>query len=91
MAGGFGSFLLGISGPIARQVMVSIGVGVVTFAGLSTAVSGALGSAKSAIGGLTGDVLQVAAMAGTFTSLSIIAGGIMAGVSMIALKRFTKI
>lgn len=91
MSAGFGSFLLSMAGPIARQVMVSLGIGVVTFVGLNTAVSSALSSSKAAVSGLTGDLLQVAALAGLFVCMSVIAGGITAGVSMIALKRFTKI
>lgn len=92
MAGaGLGTVLMGLAGPIARQVMISFGVGVVTFVGLNTAVTTALGSAKTALGGLSADFVQILALGGIFTSLSIMAGGVMAGVSMIALKRFQKI
>jgi hypothetical protein len=86
-----GTWLVGLAGPIARQVLLSLGIGVVTFVGLDSAISGALSSAKSAMGGLTGDYAAIVALGGGFAAVSIIAGGITAGVSMIALKRFTKI
>ena len=89
--GGLGTWLVGLAGPIARQILVSLGIGVVTFVGLDTAVSSALGAAKAALAGMSGDALQIVALGGGFTALSIIAGGITAGISMIALKRFTKI
>lgn len=88
---GLSAFFMALAGPIAKQVMVSIGIGAITIVGLNAAVSSALGAAKGALGGLTGDAVQLLAMMGFFTSMSIIAGGITAGVSMVALKRFTKI
>jgi len=89
--GGLGTWLMALIGPLARQVLLSLGVGVVTFVGLSAAVTAALGSAKASLAGLPADITQVLALGGVFTALSILAGGITAGVSMIALKRFTKI
>lgn len=88
---GLGSWFQSISGPIARQVLVSLGVGVTTFVGLDAAVQSALSAAKSALGGLTGDITQILALGGGFAALSTLAGGILAGVTMIALSRFTKI
>lgn len=91
--GGFGTFLMALAGPIARQVLLSLGIGVVTFVGLNTAVTAALGQAKAALAGINtvGEIVQILALGGVFTAFSIIAGGITAGVSMIALKRFQKL
>ena len=68
------------------RVLVALGVGTVTYVGLSAAVNSALGSAKSAFGQLGAEVFQLVAMAGVFQAMSIMAGGIIAGVSFMALK-----
>ncbi|WP_374279230.1 DUF2523 family protein [Azonexus sp.] len=91
MMGGAGTWLMALVGPLARQVLLSLGIGVVTFVGLDTAVTAALSAAKAATSSISADVAAILAMGGVFTAMSIIAGGITAGVSMIALKRFTKI
>lgn len=89
--GGFGTLLMALAGPLARQVLLSIGIGVVTFVGLNTAVTAALSQAKSALTGFPAEIVQLLALGGIFTMFSILAGGVMAGVSMIALQRFQKI
>lgn len=85
---GWGSFLLALTGPIARRVMVSLGLSVVTFTGVSVAVDSLLAQARSAwAGAFLGDAAQLVAMAGVNTGLSIIAGGIIGRVTMMAIKR----
>ena len=56
-----GTWLVSLAGPIARQVLISLGVGVVTFVGLQAAVSSGLGAAKAALSGLPADAAQIAA------------------------------
>ena len=75
-------------GPIARRVLIALGVGVVTYAGVDLAVGSLLSQAKAAWGsGLTGSVAQLVAMAGINTALGIICGGIVGRVTMLTLKR----
>jgi len=88
MSAGLGSFLAGIAATVTKRAMVGIGMGVVSFAALSTALQAALSSAKAAWGGLTGDVLAMVQIAGASTALSILAGGLVASVSVMLLKRF---
>lgn len=83
--------LVALAGPIARQVLLSLGIGVLTFVGLDAAVSAGLSAAQNHLGQIPASAAQVLARAGMFTAFSIIAGGITAGVSMVALKRFGKI
>lgn len=85
------SVLTALAGPIVKKALTSIGVGVVTFAGVSTAVQAGLDYAKSNFSGMIADVAQVVAMSGIFTAFGIIAGGLMAGVSMLILNRFAKL
>jgi hypothetical protein len=85
---GWGAFLLAMAGPLAKQVMVSLGFAVVTYVGVSTAVDALLSSARSAWAGtFSADVAQLVAMAGLNTALSILAGALIARVSMMAMKR----
>lgn len=86
-----GAWLVALSGPIARQVLLSLGIGLVTFVGLDTTVTAALSSAKGSLSGIGGAAAAIMARGGIFTAASIIAGGITAGLSMMILKRFTPV
>lgn len=84
----FASLMVGLAGPVVKKALTSIGVGIVTYAGLQAAVSGAIGAAQSAFGGVAAGPAAILAMSGVFTAMGIIAGGITAAVTMVALKRF---
>lgn len=85
---GIGSWLVALAGPIARRVLLSLGLGVVTYVGLDVALSAALSSAKASLGALPADIAALLAIAGVNTAASILAGALTARVAMIALKRF---
>lgn len=85
---GWGSFLLALAGPLAKQVLIALGLSIVTYVGVDLAVSNVLAQARANwSGALVGDAAQLIAMAGVNTALSIIAGGIVGRISMMALKR----
>lgn len=86
--GGWGAFLAGVAGPIAKRVMVSLGFGIVTMTGVTLAVQSAVNSAKAAFGGITGVVADLVAIAGFFSAASILAGGLVAAASMMVVKKF---
>lgn len=81
-------WLARISWPLITRVLTAAGIGTVTYTGASTALNTALGSVKTALAGIGGDVLQLLAMAGFFEAMSITAGGIVSGLSWLVLKRF---
>lgn len=87
----FASFLMMIAGPLARKVLVALGIGFLTFQGVDAAISGALGAAKSSFGGVTGDVAQLIAISGINWAMGIIAGGITGGATMMVFSRLTKV
>ena len=89
--GGWGSFLAGVAGPIAKKVLTSVGVGVLTVAGVQAAITSGLNAAKTAMGGMTGEALQIVAISGFFSAVSIIAGGLVAAGTFIAFKRLSVI
>lgn len=88
---GWGTFFAGIAGPVAKRVLVSLGVGMLTIAGLQTALTSALNAAKSAMGGMTGEVLQIVAISGAFSAVSILAGGITAAATLLVVKKLAVI
>lgn len=87
---GWGTFLVAIAGPVARQVLISLGFAVITYVGVDTAVNALLNSARTAWNNAVfGDAAQIIAMAGVNTAVSIIAGAIVARVTMLALKKLS--
>jgi ABC-type Co2+ transport system permease subunit len=86
--GGFGSFLAGIAGTVTKRALAGIGVGIVSYAAVTTALQQALSSAKAAWSGFAGEALQLVQMAGVTQFLSIVAGGLLASVAITALKKF---
>lgn len=85
---GFGSFLLGITGPVVKKALTSLGVGVVSYAAISTALNTALDAARAAWGGLSGDTLSLIQMSGMTQALSIVTGALVARVALMQLKKF---
>jgi hypothetical protein len=83
------SLLVSLSGPIARQVLISLGLGVATFVGIDAALGALLSEARSAwAGSLSADVAAYVAMSGANVGLSMLAGAMSARLSLIALKQF---
>lgn len=85
---GFSKWLLDISWPVVSRVLAALGLGTLTFTGADTALTGVLGSAKSAMTGLIPEVLQILAMSGFFEAMAISAGGLISGLTWMILKRF---
>jgi hypothetical protein len=86
--GALGTWLVSLAGPAAAKILAALGVGIVSYAALSTALAAALSAAKSAWGGLTGDALALIQMSGASTALSIVCGAILARLALLAVKRF---
>ncbi len=75
------SFLLSAVGPLALRILVSLGIGIVTFTGVDTALSGLITQAQANWSGLSADVLGLAAVAQIPACLGLIAGAMTARVS----------
>lgn len=87
MAGGLSSLLVSLAGPLVKKALSSIGIGIVSYAAISTALNAALDGAKSAIGGFTGDALSIIQLSGVFTALSIVAGAMIAKAALDAVSK----
>lgn len=82
-----GTFLVGLAAPAVRKMIASLGVGIVSYIGVQTALTTALSEAKGAWAGLGGDALGLIELSGASTALSIIAGALTARLALIALKK----
>lgn len=84
---GLGSFLVAIAGPLVRKALTSLGIGIVSYAALATALNSALSAAKSTLGGFSGDAAAIVQLSGVFDAFAIIAGALIARVALSQLKR----
>lgn len=84
---GLGSWLLELTSPIARRVIISLGLGVVSYLGLDSAVDGLLAQARQGWGTVSADVATYVAMCGANVGLALISGALIARTGLMALKR----
>lgn len=82
------SWLAAVSWPIVSRVLAAVGLGTVTYTGLTTAVTTYLDAAKAALGGVPSTVLNILAMTGAFDFLAITSGGIVSSIAWLVLKKF---
>jgi hypothetical protein len=87
MSAGLGTWLVSLASPMARRVLSSLGLGVVTFVGVDLAVGNIVGLAKSSWGGADAVLLGLLNLAGVGTSMSIIAGAVSSRLALMAMKR----
>lgn len=83
----FGAFAAAVAGPLAKKVLTSLGIGVVTFVGLDLATAELLSQAQSAWAGAGPKVAAVMAMAGFNSALALLAGAMTTRVAMASLKK----
>lgn len=82
------AWLMSISGPLVLRVLAQLGIGIVTFIGVEAGVTAALSHAQSVYLGVPAVVLQFLAIAGVNSALGILAGGVTARLTFMAMKRF---
>lgn len=83
----FGSFLVALAGPVARRVMLSLGLGVVSYAGLTLVADQVKSAVISNYGNLSGSVLDLLNLIGAGQALGIVMGGIIARAAFAAVSR----
>lgn len=85
---GLKTLLLAIAPSLAARVMTAIGIGVVSYAGITTLLNTVISNVNSSYGSIGSVPLAFLNMSGFGTALSIITSAIVARVTMTALKRF---
>lgn len=86
-----GAFLGAAAGPLARRVLQALGIGIISYAGLSVALNGAINELKGAWGGLGGPTLQIIQLAGFQHAVGIICGAMVAKLSFTITERLGRI
>lgn len=74
-------------GPWVKQALGGIGVGLISYVGLSQITGQLESAAASAWSGLSGDIYQLAALAGLVTGVNIWLAAISAAVAILSFKR----
>jgi len=84
------TFLLAAAWPIAKKVLVSLGIGFVTYQGMSLIADQIRNEVLAAWGQLGGATLQILTLGGIPQALGIILGGLTAGAALMAMSRLGK-
>lgn len=84
-------WLLAAAWPIAKKVLVMLGIGMVTYASVTTLVNSVVAQAQANWGQVSGAVLQLSSLGGIPEVLGIITGALVARASFVVLGRLTKI
>lgn len=87
----FSSALTALAGPLAKRVLVSLGIGIVSYAALLATLHSALDHAKALFGAVPADLLQIIARFGFFDAMAIEAGALIASVTLIAGSRLARL
>lgn len=78
-------------GPIAKRLLSALGIGWLTFEGLGQLVDQAKDQVIAAWGGIGGNLLTLATIAGIGTAIGIILGAIVARVAYQSLAKLGKV
>ena len=81
-----GSWLMLLAGPLAIRVLISLGIGIVVYEGVTGAVNTLIGLATSSLSALPAGLAQLAAMTGLHESLAIILGALITRLALASFK-----
>lgn len=85
--GNFAAFLLGLVTPLVRKALVALGLGVVSYAGLTIVANQVRDAVIANYGAVSGSVLDLLNLLGAGQALGIILGGIIAKAAFAAISR----
>ena len=83
-----GTWLVALAGPVVKKAMVALGIGVVSYAAIATALAAAISAAKASWSGFPADALGLFELSGAGTAIGIICGAMTARVALQVVKRF---
>lgn len=87
MATGFAGLLQNAAGPIVKKALSALGIGVVSYAALITAMESVKSSLISIYGSISGDIAGLLGLAGFGEAIGIILGAMMARVTYMQISR----
>jgi hypothetical protein len=74
MMGGLLAGLLSLAGPVIIRMLIALGIGTLTFTGVTTALQDLIGAAVSSWASVPSAILALASIAGIPQALGIVAG-----------------
>ena len=84
------TWLLAAAWPVARKVLVMLGIGWVSYEGVTTLTNNIISVAQANWGQVSGAVLQICSIGGIPQMMGIICGAIVARASLAAVSKLTK-
>jgi len=82
-----GAFLAAAVTPLAKRILAGLGLGILSFAAVTTALNAAISLAQGYFTGLPSTIFGLAGLAGLGEGMGIIAGAMVAKVTFNTLKR----
>jgi len=88
---GLAGWLFGMASPMAAQVLVGLGFGFVTYAGIDTGFNLLVSQLTSRFGSVPPDIIVYAQMSGAIEAMGIVLGALAFKISLIPLSRLAKL
>jgi len=85
------SWLLAVSVPVVKKVMVALGIGTISYASIKPLIDSILGNLLTTYASFTGPAAQILSLSGIPDALGIVTGAIVARVSFIVMNKIGKI
>ena len=85
------AFLLALAWPLVKKVLIMLGIGAITYAGLSMIGTQVTQAVETSWGQLGGSTLQILSLAGIPQSFGILLGAINARIAFIAVGKIGRI
>lgn len=83
-----GAFLAGSVSPLAKRVVVGLGLGIISFAGLTTLLNQLISQAQTSYNGLPQMALGLAGLMGLGEALGMITGAMVVRLTLVTMKKF---
>jgi len=83
------SFLLSIAGSLTARVLLSLGIGFLSYAAITTLAANVISEAQANYNSVDPVILQLLNLGGAGQFLGIIAAGLMARASLLAVKKLS--
>jgi len=87
----WGAFLAGAVGPLAKKILLALGIGTLTYTGLQAAFNAAQTQIINNYGLMAGGTLSIVDLAGVGQAIGILLGAMTARVGMIVVAKYTKL
>lgn len=85
------AFILALAWPLAKKILVSLGIGALTYAGLTLIGHQIEAQVVAQWGQVGGDQLRMASMLGMPQALGILLGGLSARIALVAVGKIGKV